>query len=72
MSLDVAPQVQFEIEEYTASEGVGTLEVCLQLMGGPLMGVGAVQVNSQGGSALGEYPNALWIDLCFLISDTKL
>ena len=66
MSLHVVPQTQFEFEEYTASEGVGTLEVCVQLIRGPLVGVGLVQVNSQGDSALGEYPTAVWIDLCIL------
>ena len=51
--------VGFQRSAYTVSEGAGLVEVCIELMGGPLTGIGIVQVVSQSGTAEGEQSNAL-------------
>ena len=47
------PQIRFQHSEYSVHEGAGSVEVCVQLVGGPLQDNVAVHVNSQSVTATG-------------------
>ena len=47
------PQIRFQHSEYSVHEGNESMEVCVELVGGPLDDSVPVQVNSQSGTATG-------------------
>ena len=47
------PQIRFQRSEYSVHEDAGSVEVCVELVGGPLEDNVAVHVNSQSGTATG-------------------
>ena len=51
--------VGFQRSTYTVSEGIGLVEVCIELMGRPLTDVGIVQVVSLSSTAQCKQSNAL-------------
>ena len=53
----LVPQVRFERTDYTFSEGAGSVSVCVQLVGGPLLTTATALVTSLSGQALGDSIN---------------
>ena len=54
LCLLLGPQVRFQLSEYNESESEGSVEVCVELVGGPLMSISDVQVRTQSGTAIGN------------------
>ena len=57
LCLLLGPQVRFQLSEYSVSESEGSVEVCVELVGGPLSSKIDVQVQTQSATALGKCPN---------------
>ena len=50
----LGPQVRFQLSEYDVSESEGSVEVCVELVGGPLTSNNDVQVQTQSATAIGN------------------
>ena len=53
-ALFIGPQIRFQLSEYIVLESGDSVEVCVELVGGPLNSNTDVQVQTQSATALGK------------------